>query len=643
MGIAEWAVATVFILAISYLIHRSLRTDVFDLNALIYLFLCMFLTTLMLMIFGLLGALRADWIALTSLLGLLLLIALPRTRVTLLEGWRSVFRLPAAFMLWWRALPLWLRWVAGPTFIFYALRLLFLTWALPPFTWDSLTYHLTNVAHWVQSGRIEVFETPVTRIFSPANYEVFATWFTLFLHHDAFIEVSGIPSYLMMLLGVYAVGRRIGLSEAGSLLAVLGYASTPAVLFVATGTKNDPQVVGLFFMALAIILDIAARPGECEARNLLGQMVLLAMVLLFALGTKTYIVHISVGLLAIAIWASMVNRRIGLWLRVPGDFIRSLRKAGWGRTLLLTTLLAVALFMGAYWYVRNWGMTGNPFYPYGVLVGNQQMLDTDFGTARVGWGNLEENLRGLVRKFGDKHYRMVPDLPSITGWGWIAYVLGLPTLVWGLLRRRGIRMLTMGFLLALMALFYTSTTSPYNMRYAIWFSALMALALGAFYDWLPSALRKIRLTFLVMFLICLGLNTVVTMTYNLVPIEVIVRMMELPMGQREAARMSFRVPEEYENALTFVPREDLLGYNVHANGFLYPLFRSDYSQRLVYVPFDEEDTCEEIAAAMKERGTRWLFVAPEHTNDLKIAKLRECSDTESPIRERSRGVYVLRP
>jgi hypothetical protein len=29
------------------------------------------------------------------------------------------------------------------------LRFVFLIWALPPFVWDSLTYHLTNVAHWI--------------------------------------------------------------------------------------------------------------------------------------------------------------------------------------------------------------------------------------------------------------------------------------------------------------------------------------------------------------------------------------------------------------------------------------------------------------------------------------------------------------
>jgi len=166
LGLLYWTIATLLILAASYLAYRTLRTNRRDLNALTYLFLCMFLATLMLMAFGLFGALRGDRVALASSLGLLLLAVFPGTRAQLIEGWQSLRRLPGDFMRGWLRLPLWLRWIAGPTFIFYALRLLFLTWALPPFIWDSLTYHMTNVAHWVQSGRIEVFETPVTRIYA---------------------------------------------------------------------------------------------------------------------------------------------------------------------------------------------------------------------------------------------------------------------------------------------------------------------------------------------------------------------------------------------------------------------------------------------------------------------------------------------
>jgi len=119
-------------------------------------------------------------------------------------------------------------------------------------------------------------------------------------------------------------------------------------------------------------------------------------------------------------------------------------------------------------------------------------------------------------------------------------------------------------------------------------------------------------------------------------------MLELPALRRDAAVFEDNMPRSYANAVEFVPNDALLGYNVHNNGFIYPLYRSDYSQNIVFVPFSAEDTCEAIAERMKERGTRYLLVAPEHTHNSNLARLRECSRQETVIRERAQGLYVTR-
>ena len=60
------------------------------------------------------------------------------------------------------------------------------------------------------------------------------------------------------------------------------------------------------------------------------------------------------------------------------------------------------------------------------------------------------------------------------------------------------------------------------------------------------------------------------------------------------------------------------------------------------MPLSPQDTCEDIAGRMRQSGTRYLVVAPEHTSDENIARLRQCADLESEIRERAQGLYVLR-
>ncbi len=119
-------------------------------------------------------------------------------------------------------------------------------------------------------------------------------------------------------------------------------------------------------------------------------------------------------------------------------------------------------------------------------------------------------------------------------------------------------------------------------------------------------------------------------------------MLALPALERQSAGLSLKVPDEYAQALEIVPRDALLGYNVHNNGFIYPLYRADYSQRLVYVPILEDSTCLSIAEAIEARGTRYLFVAPEHTEDWILSLLNQCATEKDVLRERVRGLYVVK-
>ena len=116
----------------------------------------------------------------------------------------------------------------------------------------------------------------------------------------------------------------------------------------------------------------------------------------------------------------------------------------------------------------------------------------------------------------------------------------------------------------------------------------------------------------------------------------------MPVLERDAALLHVHVPEEYESVIEYVPTNAILGYNVHENGFVYPLYRADFSQEIVYIPIGTADSCEQIAQAMEVRGTRYLLVAPEHTSDGIIARLRDCAGSETVIRERAGGLYVIR-
>jgi hypothetical protein len=401
------------------------------------------------------------------------------------------------------------------------------------------------------------------------------------------------------------------------------------------------MMAALYLMAVALIIDLLSGRVTATRSGYAGRLLCLVLVLLLAVGTKPYIMHLSVGLLVIAGGILLQDKRAGHWYRDKWKSITDYWSSSINIRVMVMILLISGLFLGSYWYLRNWLLMGNPFYPYGVSIGDTPLAPQE-GVVPFDLDNLWRNLKLFVEKFGDKQNRILPDLPNTTGWGWVVYGMGLPALVWGVIRDRRIRILAVGFFVSFLAIMISNRASPWNMRYVIWFPALMSIALAVVFDKFPDELKVAKHALSFLFIICLALNFVMTVTYNLIPIRTFKEMLSRSVWERDAALLDVYMPDEYFSALAIVESEERLGYNVHVNGFVYPLYRSDFSQDLVYVPFSLDDSCEDIASEMRLRGTRYLMVAPVHSEDEIIWLLQRCANAGDVIREQGINLYVIK-
>ena len=217
---------------------------------------------------------------------------------------------------------------------------------------DPLTFHLPNVARWIQNGtvwQIDQFVPLLAHGNYPNNGDVLLLTAVLPWHNDFLVRLP-ITFYLAVLaVAVFAVGRELRASQAASALAAAVIVSLP-VVGLATIPRALPDTLMWSTYACGVLFLLRhARTGRRS------DLVLAGVALAVACGTKWYGVSSVPVLLGIWVVARLVAARRG---RQPGALRRVLGDG---------VLVGAIAFLGtAVWLVRNWALSDNPVFPLDV-------------------------------------------------------------------------------------------------------------------------------------------------------------------------------------------------------------------------------------------------------------------------------------
>jgi hypothetical protein len=170
--------------------------------------------------------------------------------------------LPARFHLpgtWWdRSLLL----VIGVVVLVTAL----VAWVTPPQTWDSLTYHLSRVAHWAQDQSIWHYATGIDRQTSmPPGAEEWVLNNYVLTMSD---RLSSFPQWFAMLgslIGVSLVAYYLGAKSSGQWLAAAFAATIPMGIVEASSTINDYVAT---FWVVCVVVECVAYSKNNQSRPL---------------------------------------------------------------------------------------------------------------------------------------------------------------------------------------------------------------------------------------------------------------------------------------------------------------------------------------------------------------------------------------
>jgi hypothetical protein len=144
-----------------------------------------------------------------------------------------------------------------------AALLLFGALRQPPTTWDSMTYHLARVAHWLQNGSVLTYATWIQRqnLFPPgAEYLLLVP--QVLTGTDRLAGLVQLFCWGIAVLSAPALARRFGVPRRLAPAAAVAVATLPMGVLQATSTQNDlvAAVAAIAAVAAALPLAHARRP-----------------------------------------------------------------------------------------------------------------------------------------------------------------------------------------------------------------------------------------------------------------------------------------------------------------------------------------------------------------------------------------------
>jgi len=143
--------------------------------------------------------------------------------------------------------------------------------ASPPNNYDSQTYHLPRIEHWVQQHDVSFYATRIHRQVDMApGAEYLLLHLRLLTGGDALYNLLQLCAGLGCALVASRVAAQLGGSARAQLVTAFIVASTPTVALESTSTQVDLVVAAWVACVATLVLDELRRPSRLSSTLLLG-------------------------------------------------------------------------------------------------------------------------------------------------------------------------------------------------------------------------------------------------------------------------------------------------------------------------------------------------------------------------------------
>lgn len=316
------------------------------------------------------------------------------------------------------------------------------TWAIHNLTdlgFDGYAYHTSAMA-WFNQHNIITEDSPFMAWVTsyPKNIEFLSLWIFKFDGNDQHIEGANLLIHIISIPFALGIGRLVGLSRSGSITAACLYFLTPMSLSQLRSTYIDQAFADCLVMAIYFLFYWTKYSGGFLKKESTAMSILIGLstgCLPHIKGTGLYL-WIILGLMTFPL-LFISNRK-----KLSKSFY-------WNSTKFLSISFTFALLCGSGWYIKNYLVHGNPFWPmefklpiFGEIFPSypgmtiERLILNNWGVGDRSWLDIywQQLTEVLSRPL---------DIDNRTGgWGFHFFSIGIPCmllcLVWGNLQTRWI-------------------------------------------------------------------------------------------------------------------------------------------------------------------------------------------------------------
>lgn len=124
-----------------------------------------------------------------------------------------------------------------------------------PYNYDSMTYHLARIGHWIDHGDVNYYLTNVDRqLYSPVLSEYNMLYLFLLSGTDRWLNLYQYVNMLITAYYFYKVARMIGTDRKFSMLGVFVFLSMPLTISQSITTQNDLSAALFYVLFLYYLL-----------------------------------------------------------------------------------------------------------------------------------------------------------------------------------------------------------------------------------------------------------------------------------------------------------------------------------------------------------------------------------------------------